>query len=170
MPYQDIQRYHLANHSHIFTRHDRQFDERQRDVKDFMRFVGHPQPRVLLAIIPDVHVDNHLDALLIADSAHAEHRPDIHEAEAADFHEMLDEVRARAHDHFLFHARGHYHVVRHQPVTSFDEIERHPALADTRLSRQRKADSVHIHHRTADGPLAAGPIAQELWQARHARG
>ena len=64
------------------------------------------QARVVLAddhhrVALEAGVDqiNHIDALLEADGADAEHGADVDEPQAADLHEVLDQVGARAQEH-----------------------------------------------------------------------
>ena len=125
---QVIERDHLSDHGDVLAGRDRHLDQRDLDSEHIDLVLVEPGALVILLVRPFLQVDHDLDALLQADGPDPEHRLHVDDAEPSDLHVMPEQLVPGADQHVAVAARDRDHVVRHQPVAAFDQVERKIAI------------------------------------------
>ena len=102
--------------------------------------------------IPAFELDHQLDALRRARRRDAEQVLDVDHADAAQFHVVARQLGTRADEDRFGPPADFDRVVRHEPVSANDQVERAFALADAALADDQDAEpeDVHqhrVHHR-----------------------
>src|ERR1041384_8189208 len=153
---------HLADHRYVLSREDGQLHSRELDLQDRGPLVVEPGAGVVFVGTPLHQLDHQFYALLKADGPDAEHAPDVDQAEAPDFHEVLHEVGPRPHQYPFALARDHDHVVCHETVAPLDQVERDLAFPDPGPADQEDSDPVDVDKRAVDNGLRGKLVVQEI--------
>ena len=112
--------------------------------------VFHAQAVVFLALIPLLQTDHHVDGLGILDALHAEQGLHVNDPDAAELNEIFGDIGSGAHQGLVAHLPDLHHVVAHQPVAPFDELQGRLALSDAAFPRNENALTEHVHQNAVD--------------------
>ena len=116
---------------------------------------------VVLALLPGLHLDDHIDLLGILDRADTVHAAHVDDADAAQLDEVADVVGGGAHQGLGGHAANLHRVVGDETVTALNQLHSGLALTDAAVAHQQHAFAVHLHQHTVTGD-AGGQLDVEV--------
>src|SRR5712671_8009757 len=119
-------------------RHD---EQRHLGVQHAVLLLLDTEPVVLDPVVPLDQLHHHLDLLAVPHRRHAEQVLDVDDADPADLHVVLDDLRAASVDRAALPLLEIDDVVGDQAMAAGDEIERQRALADAALPEDEDADA-----------------------------
>src|ERR1043166_1786991 len=141
-----MKRRHLDQARQIASRPHRNGDVRNIGAENFYKFLFHAQAVHVLHFVPAFERNHQIDSLFVPDAFYAEHGGDIDDADAAHFHVIASELRARADDLAAIHQRDAGDVVGDEAVTAIDQGEDRFTFADAAFATDDDAHAEDIDH------------------------
>src|SRR5687767_5141397 len=140
-----IARRDLDDRRDVAARRNGNAQERKLDAEDVEALLVETETVVCARGIPGCELDHELEDLFVANRGDAEEILDVDDAETADLHVVLDELRPEAVARVRRLALHADHVVGDEAMAAHDEIERALALPDAGLADDQDADAEDVH-------------------------
>ena len=110
-----------------------------------------PQPVIQLAVLPILHLDNHINGAVEFDGRHAEQTPHVYHPNAPQLNIIADQLRRGTDQAPAGITADLNGVVGNEAMASFYQLNGGLALADARFPRQHNPLAVHLHQNTVAG-------------------
>src|SRR5215470_15005339 len=158
---QMVARGHLDDGGQVAPRTNRDDQERHLRVEDAVLLLLDAEAVVLDPVVPFDQLHHHLDLLAFAHGRDAEEVLDVDDADAADLHVVLDDLRAAPVDRPSLLLLQVDDVVGHQAMAASDEVQRQLALADSALPQDEHPDADHVDENAVDRRAGGERLLQE---------
>src|SRR5208283_371013 len=121
-------------------------DVRNVHAQNFHEFLFHADAVHIRNFVPYLERDDEVQALFVANAFDAEHRGDVDDADAANFHVLARQFSASADDFAAVHQSDPCHVIGDQAVAALDERQHRLAFADAAFTANQHAHAEDVHH------------------------
>src|SRR3954462_194001 len=141
---------YLGHYGDVLSGVQKHSDLRQVDIKDSCGFHVDTDALHHCVLIPLLQLNDHFDALLLADSANTEDRLNVDETHPTDFHVVTLHLVTAPDENIVAALAGDYKVVGNQAMSPLDEIENALRLADAALARKEEPDAKNVGKRSVE--------------------
>src|SRR5215207_4174117 len=141
---------HLGDHSDILAGIERDDYPGHCDIQNRRFLPGQTGAVAVLRGFPILQLYHDFDALLLPNGPHPEERRDVDETDPTNLHVMGGELVAPADEHVIAPAGNLHHVISHEPMAAFYQIEDAFALADSGAPHKQQAHAIHIGKGTVE--------------------
>jgi hypothetical protein len=163
---------HVAPRSHG-NRHVRHLKP-----KNFVKCTIKANPIDRLHFLPILERGDQIEALLDPDTANAENRRHVNDANPANFHVIARQFRRRRHELAPLQRSDPRHVVGYEAIAALDQPKDAFALANAARAANQNADAEDIHHATELGHgrreidfqrdrRSINELHRDHWRAKH---
>src|SRR5882762_6631606 len=152
----------LDDGDQVAARAHRHDEQRHLGVQHAVLLLLDTEPVVLDPVVPLDQLHHHLDLLAVPHRRHAEQVLDVDDADPADLHVVLDDLRAAPVDRAALPLLQVHDVVRDQAVAAGDQVEGQLALADAALPQDEDTHADHVDEHSVDRGAGGERLLQEL--------
>ena len=154
-----VHRDDLENHGEVLARRHGDDDFRDAYAHDDLLELVEAGAVVVRVALPGLEFHDDFDLLYLADGVDTEHRADVEDSHAADFHVVADERVGPADDAVTYVANMD-NVVCNHAVAAFYKVEYAFGFAHVAVAHEEHTDTVDVH----EAPVDNGMRREELFE------